>query len=160
MKNILYPVLFLFLCFLQAGCDAQGKEKFKRTYVLENGTNHKIELQFFRAGIQQHTYENKHILNEYGATFSQYVIEDVFGEADASGAYQGPDRLIIVFDNNRKAIIEKNEATYDYMLTGIDKNILSDEPYTVESNTLYRYVFTEEDYENATVCPEENCTGQ
>ncbi len=119
--------------------------KFTRTYFLENGTNHKIELKFFKSGtIQWH-----HTLIEVGDFFARPAVQGRSSKASALTAFWVPDSLIILFDESRKGIIHRKDSNFRVALRGIDKNLFSDEAYTIENNESYRYIFTEQDYENA-----------
>src|SRR5699024_7679526 len=61
--------------------------------------------------------------------------------------FGGSDSLIVTFDNKKRQIYYLDD---DYKsIPKTSKNILSNEVYTIESEELYRFIFTEEDYENA-----------
>ncbi|MCL5245181.1 hypothetical protein M4I21_05130 [Cellulophaga sp. 20_2_10] len=149
-RNYFKLSLIISMLILIVSCDRNNDNKFTRNYILENGTEHKIELRFYKLGVQIFDFENQNVLNDTGAVFSQSVIEDSFAPAEASGAFQGADSLIIVFNNTRKSkIIWDGDNT---TLEGISKNLFSDEVYIIENNENYRYVFIEQDYNNAIDC--------
>lgn len=136
------------MLILIVSCDRNDDNKFIRSYILENSTNHKIELKFFNRGERYFIGDN--ILNENRTIFSRKSSDQMARVASAIAAYQGPDSLVIIFDNNRKGKITWNGD--NTTLEGINKNLFSDEVYTIENNENYRYVFIEEDYNNAIDC--------
>ena len=126
----------LLTCFLQ-NCE----DKIIRTYRLENGTEREIRMEFYAYGLFSHT---GHIIGE-GLIYEGETDNDNGRHLSAGGTLSA-DSIIVTFDN------EKRQLYYGDILTSspfTDRNILSEEPYEVLSNELYRFVFTEEDYENA-----------
>ncbi len=59
------------------------------------------------------------------------------------------DSLVIIFDDSKVRIYASQE-----LATDTTRNLLFNEAYMVNDNKLYRYVFTEEDYNNAEVIEE------
>ncbi len=157
MKNYYsYVISAMVWVLLALGC--HPGEKYLRHFTLENGTNHEIELRFYRYGRQ--TFMDDNVLSSKGDIFTRSAW---FGPRYGSDpllydAFQGPDSLIIIFDDSRIAITKttskwnEDSTVYlrtDPLLIGIDKYLFSDEAYTIESKESYRYIFTEQDYENA-----------
>ncbi|SMO32760.1 hypothetical protein SAMN06265379_10152 [Saccharicrinis carchari] len=120
-----------------------GGTKDYAYYHLANGTNYDVSMKFYK---YDSMYNNISLAVGQSYTGSAYSGEGGCGRT-AYCALDTPDSLVIIFDDNRKAkIIWNGDNT---SLGGIDKNLLSDEAYTIEDNENYRYVFTEQDYDNA-----------
>ena len=128
------------LCFLQ-NCGTDRVDIVKRTYRIENGTSHEIKMELYSYDI---FYETRHIIGE-GLIFEGSVDNGTGSHLSAGGAL-GADSIIVVFDN------EKKQTYHGDILTATpptNRNILSEDAYEVISNELYRFTFTEADYENA-----------
>lgn len=124
-------------CFLQ-NCET---DRVNRTYRLENGTFHEIKMEFYRYGIFQQT---RHIIGD-GVIFEGYSDNDTGSHLSAGGAL-GADSIIVVFDNEKKQIYHGDILT---ATPPTNRNILSEDAYEVINNELYRFTFTEADYEIA-----------
>lgn len=135
--SILLGVLTLFGC--------HGKAEL-RTYQINNGTPREIRIEFYKSGSLRKVTESigegliheGTSLNGEGESFS------------ATLALLGADSIAVIFDNL------KSQSYYSDKLTELptstpptDKNIYFEESYEVINNLLYRFTFTEEDYENA-----------
>ena len=159
MKNYYsYVISAMVWALLALGC--HPGEKYLRHFTLENGTNHEIELRFYRYGRQ--TFMRDNVLSSKGDIFtrSAWFSPRYGSDPLLYDAFQVPDSLIIIFDDSRIAITKRplpkldDDSTTvlgktDTVLIGIDKYLFSDEAYTIESKESYRYIFTEQDYENA-----------
>ncbi len=140
MRTVKFMGLCLLLCFLQ-NCGTDQIDKITRTYRLENGTEREIRMELYAFGLFLETH---HIIGE-GLIFEGTTDNDAGKNLSAGGAL-GADSIVVTFNN------EKRQFYYGDILTSTpftDRNILSDESYEVLSNELYRFVFTEEGYENA-----------
>ena len=147
MKTIKIIGIGIYLCLLQ-NCTP---DKIVSTYRLENGTLHEIKMEFYSNGGYQRTRQiiGQGLIFEGSARSSYGRLSQLSPEA-AFGA----DSIIVIFDHTK--IIQY------YLLSGkltsipkTNRNTLDDQSYEVLSNELYRFVFTEEDYENA-----EDCNGE
>lgn len=143
VKYSFFSSVLVFL-LLNSSCD-NHRDKFVRNYILENSTQHKIELKFYNDGTQYYVGDN--ILSNQGEMFVRHSTDSGPHRASALSAFQDPDSLVIIFDDIRKAKIVWDG--HNTSLEGIDKNLLSDEAYIIENNENYRYVISEEDYNNA-----------
>jgi len=118
-------ILFLFV---------QCHENTDRTYVLENKTSYDIKVESF---------ENKKLAESYllkpNAVFSYYYTS--YGSAQAYKALAG-DSIIVTFDNKKRLI-------FTNQFVPATRNIMNNVSYVAESNVLYMFTFTEEDYNNA-----------
>ncbi len=61
--------------------------------------------------------------------------------------YGFSDSIVVVYDTKKIQIYYLNNGFQSQ--PHIIKHVLNDDSYVIESNELYRYTFTEEDYENA-----------
>ena len=130
MKNLRYFIHCMFLLLVGA-CE----HSVERTYVIENQSNHSLEVKFFRSDI----LTSKIVLND-GDKWETLYSEDMATGVDAARALHA-DSLTVTFDNMRILY-------YSFPTTG-NRNLLSNDSYIIESDELYRYIFTEQDYENA-----------
>jgi len=142
MRNINIIIIMMSLCF--GGCDCGGK-RIDRKYVIENNTVHKIKMDVYLGGSFRYSKEKS----------GRGVIQEVMGTNDkgktlaAFIALRG-DSVVIVFDDTKRIIYYQTYSLPMFReLPDNKRNILDDSTYAHESNTLYRYTFTEEDYNNA-----------
>ena len=112
-----------------------------RIYILENGTEHKIELNFFHGG----GLKDSIVLFRKGDIYARSSSVFTSRPVDAFGY---PDSVSITFDNSRKAKLIRYYQKYK--LEGIDKDFLYyKQPYKAINKENYKFTFTEEDFENA-----------
>lgn len=145
MKNLKKVCLLLGIVCLQA-CHGEIE---KRTYQLYNNTDRTIKISFFRTTlffsdtpIQEYTNEGESLIYE-GNTFQgrgdSYSIEEALNA----------DSIVVFFDNERIQRYHVVQGFEIFSTPPSERNIFSDESYEVINNNLYRFTFTEEDYENA-----------
>jgi len=134
---------FILLLFIVTYQSCATKE-FNRTYVLENGTNHEISITFYVSG----DVKSEHHLTKRRAMMER-IAELKRGGTSAEIAFIA-DSSVVIIDNVR--IMMSNGFS---VKPSSSRNILDDREYTIENNELYRFIFTEEDYNNA-----EDCGGQ
>lgn len=133
----------LFFCF---SCGLQHKRNIERKYVLENKTNKEITIELYINMVKFHSSS----INQNGVLLERIVMGSRGKDPTAMWALAS-DSIIVTFDKKKKQIFTNISRSYYRNITPSDKtkNILFDDAYKVESNTLYRYTFTEEDYNNA-----------
>ncbi|GAA0892882.1 hypothetical protein GCM10009122_25610 [Fulvivirga kasyanovii] len=142
MRTMKIIGICMVLCFLQ-NCGTDRIDIIRRAYRLENGTSSEIKIEFYRYGIFKHT---QHIIGE-GLIFEGSMDNDGGAHLSAGGAL-GADSIIVVFDNQKKQIYYHG----DIVVTATpptDRNVLLNEAYEIINDELYRFTFTEADYENA-----------
>jgi hypothetical protein len=115
----------------------------KRKYILENGTGREVKIDFYENG----NLKVSDFLAGKGI-ISEGLSDDLgMGKSLSPTFYGFSDSIIVIFDSKKAQIY--------YLKNGlqskpqISSNILSNDSYVIESDKLYRYTFTEEDYENA-----------
>jgi hypothetical protein len=61
------------------------------------------------------------------------------------------DSVVITFDNEKRQIYYLSIITFGFesVPKNQDRNIFDESTYLIENIELYRFIFTEEDYENA-----------
>ena len=130
-------------------------DDYSVNFILENGTEHKIELKFFNQG----KLKDRAVLSKKGDNYTQSDRQGGGGGYQAAPfiAFNSPDSLIIIFDDSRKAKLIQDPEKYNIMmLEGIDKDFLYDvapyktiNPYKKLNKENYKFTFTEKDFENA-----------
>jgi hypothetical protein len=122
-------------------------DKINRIYILENGTEHSIRIDFFEYSMYRYsnTIEGKGILS----TGKQSEFEGQ-GEISALQAF-GADSVVIIFNNSKRQIFtyERQRNRFYSIPELTSNNILNDTTYIIENIESFRYIFTDEDYENA-----------
>ena len=123
-------------------CDRQN-ERIKRKYVLENGTDKELKMDFYSNGF----YEDTHDIIGPGIV-TEGIADDggMNNFLNPLSAYR-TDSVIVIYDNEKQQIYYWDDGYKAIPPTS--RNILSNDLYTIENNELYRFTFTEEDYENA-----------
>lgn|SRR5690606_1601808 len=143
MKFTLF--LIVTILFIQS-CDMHDK-RIKRKYIIENSTSREIKIDLYASNIFQKTTTK---------SGKGVIIE---GSADDGGMNKridpfiafDADSIVITFDNKKRQIYYYSVT--EYKLKGLPdnkmRNVFNESAYTIESEDLYRYIFIEEDYENA-----------
>ncbi len=145
MKKYIFKTL-LMMCLLQmSGCfDKTRSTKFTKTYRLENGTSHKIKMEFYTHSYQ---YPSHRQTMGKGSIFERSWTTH-WGHISASDVFN-TDSVIVIFDNAKimtyTDIRLKNRENIDPS----DRNLLLNDAYQHIGNSIYRFVFTERDYKNA-----------
>ncbi len=132
MKNILsisYIIMVLFP-ILQS-CE----HSVERTYILENGTNHKLDLELYLNNKMVEFIE----LHKNGDSWEKFYSEDMATDTDPSTVF-GIDSLVVKYDDLKF-------KSYSFPSQG--KNPFHHENYIVVKKHTFKFTFTEEDYENA-----------
>jgi len=144
MKKI---AIFLVLFFCE-GCDRNG-DYVKRVYKVENSSGHEITVVAHSLN-EGSIYWSRHILTN-GVIWEGHSDNGLGREISASRALGKTDSVVVTFDNLKRQI-------YYFSNYGaasspkVFRNIFIDSTYTIESNELYRFIFTEEDYNMAEDC--------
>ena len=136
MKRIIY--LFVVAFFLQ---NCAGNVE-RRQYVLENKTNHKITIHFYSHNRKLHSVTK----NGAGNIYSVFMDDEKHG-INAPSAFSS-DSLIVIYDDKKRQAYWVSRTTYETSPLS-NRSPLNDSNYVIENKTLYRFDFTEEDYENA-----------
>ncbi len=146
MKKYIFKTL-LMMCLLQmSGCVGVTEDDplYTRTYRLENGTPHKIKMEFYTHGrgypSHHQTMGEGSIFERSGAGYGHYPIAISVFNADS---------VIVIFDNAKIMTYTNIYLENRSNLNPSDRNFLLDDVYEDISNELYRFVFTERDYSNA-----------
>lgn len=142
MRNINIIIIMMSLCF--GGCEC-GRKVIDRKYVFENNTDHKIKMDVYQYDRFYYSKEKngKGIIHES-------MSDDGTGKMIAAYKALNSDSIIIYFDEIKRIIYyQANSFPIFRGIPNNKRNILNDSSYTHESNKLYRYTFTEEDYNNA-----------
>ena len=143
MKRIV--ALLVISCMLQA-CGLNSP-RIKRKYTLENGTGREIKMEFFVAN----DFIKSEIQRGEGIIFEGLADDGGTNfRIDPRVAFNA-DSVVIIFDNERKQTyyLSFNPLGFESVPKNQDRNIFDESTYMVENIELYRYIFTEEDYENA-----------
>ena len=140
-----FITLFFSLLILQS-CDLQAP-LIKRKYVLENGTERNVKVEFYSsAGVLQFS----ETINGKGTVLEKTTTNDNGDVLEPVAAFHWSDSAVATFNNEKR-------ITYLFSQLGSvppPRNILFNSSYVAESNELYRFTFTEEDYENAELIEE------
>ena len=143
--NIIRSIFIISIFYFIFSCDRSPI--YDRTYELFNDTSHDISLHFYKRGNKLTNTENT-LLSEKMA-FSKSTLNKR-GEATAYEAFENPDSLIIVYDDIKYSkMIHDNFIPVSSTICGIDENLFLDDGYTIINRELFRYTFTEENYQNA-----------
>lgn len=141
MKTVKWISILLGVIFLQA-CHGDVD---KRVYKLENGTNHEVRIELYEFSLFSTTYSSNGVGLIYEGTSIQQEGRREFSAYEALDA----DSIIVYYDNERFQIYHIDFRADVLSNPPSERNIFSDEDYEVINNNLYRFTFTEEDYENA-----------
>ena len=149
MKKSVLCSLVILIAIAQAlllqSCGLGGK-KLQRKYVLENGTNREITVQMYRNNSRYVTYARSgpgHI--------AEGMSNDGGGgqrRVSADDAFFNPDSAVVTI-GDRRQVYRYIEQGGPPLIIPTVRNILVDSAYTVVSDNLYRFTFTEQDYQNA-----------
>lgn len=140
MKVLLGVVLFSFLF----SCCECGNERTKRKYVLENGTTRHIKIDFYDLG----RFSGSRAKTGQGIIIEEIADDGGMGKS-LSPMYLGySDSIIVYFDNDKRQIYYLNNGLQSQPIVA-SRHILNEGAYIIKSNELYRFVFTEQDYNNA-----------
>lgn len=135
----------IYLCVLLISvlsCDRQN-DRVKRKYILENGMDKGLKIDFWLDG----SYEDSAYIKGIGVV-AEGIADDLGLSKPLNPTfYGGSDSIIVTYDNAKRQIYYWNDGFKAIPPTS--RNILSNDVYTIENNELYRFTFTEEDYENA-----------
>lgn len=132
---------FLSVCFFViffSSCIVESK--VKRTYLIENKTDHKIKIDFFLRPVSLRTPDLKLVrtvdLKEKDSSWKIDYEESKATGVDPFEVYEA-DSVQITFDDTKELSYAVGDTS--------NRNLLFNTPYKVEKD-LYRYTFTEEDY--------------
>ncbi|WP_299759147.1 hypothetical protein [uncultured Pontibacter sp.] len=148
------PILIRFILFASASamlsattsCD-RNNDRINRKYVLENGTEHEIKVEFYRFGRQQKT------ASITGAgLIAEGVSSNDAGKTISAQAAFATDSVIVTFDDEKQQVYTNIVSSLRKNISPEFRNILVDSSYERESNSLYRFIFIEEDYDKAEDC--------
>ena len=123
------------MCILLTGCDGWRKKNFRK-YTLENGTQHELKINFY---INSVFVKTNSIIGK--GTVSEGISNDGVGRAMSPYDAFTADSIVVIFDDIKRQIYTVKVVK--------NRNILVDLSYQVESDKLYRFTFTEEDYTTA-----------
>ena len=143
MKRI---VALLVISFMLQACGLNSP-RIKRKYTLENGTNREIQIDFYT--------ENRPVRSVFkkGEGLLKEGFADDGGQADNIDPITAfdSDSVVITFDNEKRQIYYLSIITFGFesVPKNQNRNIFDESTYMIENIELYRYIFTEEDYENA-----------
>ena len=125
-------------------CDL-GNEKVKIKYVLENGTNRDIKIDFYKYSFLRGSAEKK----SSGLIIEGYVYDYGRGSAGIRPTYfNGCDSVVVIYDDKKRQIYYFNKNGFQSQPQTV-RNILEEDAYIKENKEMYRFIFTEEDYESA-----------
>jgi hypothetical protein len=135
---IFLPALILML----SRCDCNRRVIHK--YVLENGTDKEVKIQLYRYGVlgYEKTVKGKDVL------FERVIDNDKDAPLIAQLALNA-DSAIVTFEYLKKQIYTYVYSESGYLVIPQTRNVFLDSSYTIENIELYRFTFTEEDYNNA-----------
>ena len=140
--------LFIFLVVL-FNCGTDQIDRINRHYILENNTNHVLEMDLYRHAWPEGTEPYKFTVNGPG------ILHDGLSDNDAGhmiSAYDalGADSVIVTYDGIKRQIYYVSHLDgLLHSIPEVQKHLFVEESYEIESETLYRFTFTEEDYELA-----------
>ncbi|GAA0892880.1 hypothetical protein GCM10009122_25590 [Fulvivirga kasyanovii] len=140
-KIILMLSVFAFLC---QGCTDRF-DRINRKYVLYNGTEHEVKVDIYERGKFRSTssIKGKGVIDE--ATSSN----DAGKSPSVSQAF-GMDSVVVTYNNKKRQIYYYSDSTYmSETIPETRHDLLAESVYEVINNELYRFTFTEADYENA-----------
>ncbi len=138
MKASIYIISLVLFC----GCELGNKVKSRR-YILENGTNREIKIDCYAYGI----YQDTGFIRGTGVIIESITDDGGFGKALNPTFYGGSDSIIVTFDNKKRQLYYLDDGYK--AIPNTSNNILNNDAYIIENDELYRFTFTEEDYENA-----------
>jgi hypothetical protein len=135
VKNL----IIISLCCLFQACVQHG-DRTKRKYILENGTERNVKIDFY----EKSNHKGSNSRSGKGI-IAEGLSDDLGMDRSLFPAFFGSsDSIVVVYDNKKIQI---------YYLKGslphTSKHLLDNSSYVIESNELYRYTFTEEDYKRA-----------
>ncbi len=135
---------FLFFVFIQSCCCDFGK-RTNRKYIIENNTVHEIQVGFYEYSryLYGDSISGKGVLSEGMAS------DDGMGRIISASSAFHTDSIIITFNKNDRRQIYYYKKDQVKSIPSTAKNLLSDSSYFKESDELYRFILTEEDYKNA-----------
>lgn len=140
-KIILILSVFAFLC---QGC-TDWYERVNRKYVLYNGTHHEVKVDIYERGKLRSTSS---IIGK-GVIIEGTSDNDVGNNPNVSDAF-GMDSVVVTYNNNKRQFYFYSDSTNTAgTIPETEHDLLAESAYEVINNELYRFTFTEADYENA-----------
>lgn len=126
-------VFFIGILFLLQSC---ASKKPQGTFFYQNGTDYKIEMIFYQNG----NIEESIILSKKGDEWRRDFLFD-HGNLDPRSHLTG-DSIEVKFDDVKSIIyVDSN--------TPSERNIFIRNNYEIVSEEVFRFIFTEEDYDLA-----------
>lgn len=141
MKHSFYYLIMLSLSFSSCVREA-GVEK--GTYMLINNTSKDIEIELYSYGI----YRGSNTIDKHGDLIEKFTKASMGKGVTAMSAFDA-DFIVLTYENEKRQIYTNIVKEKHQNVNPKSRNILEDTSYTIESEDLYRYIFIEEDYENA-----------
>ncbi|QDH78082.1 hypothetical protein FKX85_03135 [Echinicola soli] len=144
-KNFILEIISVWLLSSCIGTDRL--ERVNRDYELKNGTSHNMKVDFYQMGHHTGTV----IISGTGLIRKGMSSND--GGNYISGAEAlSMDSVGVTYNDTRRQIYYYSYKDHELLsLPESTRNILDDRVFEVVSNILYRFTFTEEDYQNAEV---------
>lgn len=138
--NLMKKIIYLFVViFILQNC---GEKVERRQYVLDNKTNHTITIHFYSHNRMLHSVTKSGVGNIY----SVFMDDEKHG-INAPSAFSA-DSLVIIYDDKKRQTYWISSTAYETSPLST-RSPLNDSDYVIENKVLYRFDFTEEDYENA-----------
>lgn len=140
-------IFLLLLSFVFTGCPGPDPDFRTRSYILENNSNHSLELKFFNQQVLLDFQTT--ILNNNGEQFKGRI--DYNNEIDlfnfVAGAFN-VDSLVIEFDSSKRISYSIDFINQSYS-EPINRNIFNHENYENLGSDEFLFSITEEDYNRA-----------
>jgi hypothetical protein len=140
--------IFIFLVVL-FNCGTDQIDRINRHYILENKTNHVLEMDLYLSYWPKGSEPSKYYVNGPG------ILRDGLSDNDAGHVISafsalGADSVIVTYDGIKRQIYYASHFDGQlHSIPEVQKHLFVEESYEIESETLYRFTFTEEDYELA-----------
>lgn len=131
MKKTLFITYIIAFFSILLSCE----HTVERTYILENGTHHKLDLELYNNNALIKFIE----LDNKGDNWEKFYSEDMATDTDPYIAF-GIDSLVVKFDDLKFK---------SYTFLNQDSNPFYHENYVKVKEHTFKFTFTEADYENA-----------
>jgi len=133
---LIISFLLLFSCVPEAGVE-------RRNYILINNSGKELRIEFYFYNI----FKDSKIVNKEGVL--EMLAKESMGRGITPLLAFDADSIIVTYDNEKRQIYTRIvQANYQNVNPKL-RNILEDATYSIDSEGLYRFTFTEEDYEKA-----------
>lgn len=140
-------IFLLLLSFVLTGCPGPDYGRESRAFILENKSNHSLELKFYNEEVLL-DYQTT-ILDNNGEQFRERI--DYSNERDLfsfpARAFN-VDSIVIEFDSSKRLSYAIDFINRTYSLP-LNRNIFIHENYENLGNDQFLYSITEEDYNRA-----------